>query len=385
LARILLGWELGAGRGHAVRLAALERALSARGHEVIFAVQQIGSIAADEVWQAPLWPGQLTTLARRAATTPATMGDILAVLGLGEPGAASALIGAWDRMLAKIRPDVVVAEFAPGLMLAAHGRVPLLAIGTGFALPPPVMDCFPSLTGKPRVHEEGQLLQTVNQALARWGRPPRSALPGIFAADRTHAGVFTELDPYRRWRSEPVVAPSAIRPGRIASGEGAELFVYMNASEARPAAFWQGLVASRLKVRLYDPSLTPADREILSNAGILVESQPVAFDLIVARSRLLLSHCGLGFVSSALMAGLPQILAPYDIEKRLIAASVEEMGLGRRMTFESLDAAAFAQFLRETFADDALARRARAAAPGFRSRMGDADGPDAARAIEELL
>jgi hypothetical protein len=55
------------------------------------------------------------------------------------------------------------------------------------------------------------------------------------------------------------------------------------------------------------------------------------------------------------------------------------------MTFESLDAAAFAQFLRETFADDALSRRARAAAPGFRSRMGDADGPDAARAIEELL
>jgi UDP:flavonoid glycosyltransferase YjiC (YdhE family) len=117
----------------------------------------------------------------------------------------------------------------------------------------------------------------------------------------------------------------------------------------------------------------------------LVESQPVAFDLIVARSRLLLSHCGLGFVSSALMAGLPQILAPYDIEKRLIAASVEAMGLGRRRTFESLDAAAFAQFLREAFADDALSRRARAAAPGFRSRMGDADGPDAARAIEELL
>jgi UDP:flavonoid glycosyltransferase YjiC (YdhE family) len=53
LARILLGWELGAGRGHAVRLAALERALAARGHVVIFAVQQIGSIAAGEVWQAP--------------------------------------------------------------------------------------------------------------------------------------------------------------------------------------------------------------------------------------------------------------------------------------------------------------------------------------------
>jgi rhamnosyltransferase subunit B len=376
---------LGAGRGHAVRLAALERALAARGHEVIFAVQQIGSIATGEVWQAPLWPGQLTTLARRAATTPATMGDILAVLGLGDPGAASALIGAWDRMLAKIQPDVAVAEFAPGLMLAAHGRVPLLAIGTGFALPPPAMDRFPSLTGKPPVHEEGQLLQTVNQALARWGRSPRRALPGIFEADRTHAGVFTELDPYRRWRSEPVVAPSAIRPSRIASGDGAELFVYMNASEARPAAFWHGLVASRLKVRLYDPSLTPADREILANAGILVESQPVAFEMIVARSRLLLSHCGLGFVSSALMAGLPQILAPYDIEKRLIAASVEEMGLGRRMTFASLDAAAFAQFLRETFADDALSRRARAAAPGFRSRMSDVDGPDAARAIEELL
>ena len=368
-----------------MRLAAIERALAARGHEVVFAVQQIGSVMAGKVWQAPLWPGQLTTLARRAATTPATMGDILAVLGLGDPAALGALIGVWDSLLAAIRPDIAVAEFAPGLMLAAHGRVPLLALGTGFSLPPPEMDNFPSLTGKPSVHDEAELLGIVNGALARWGRPPRRRLPAIFAADRALVGVFTELDPYRRWRREPVVAPSSIQPGRIARGEGDELFVYMNASEARPAAFWQGLVASRLKVRLYDPSLTPADREILARAGLTVEPEPVAFDDIAARSRLVLSHCGLGFVSSSLVAGLPQILVPYDIEKRLIAAGVEEMALGRRMTFDALDAAAFAGFLRETFADDALAKRVRLAAPDFRARMEGAAGEDAAQAIEEML
>ena len=112
------------------------------------------------------------------------MGDILAVLGLGERGAARAMIGAWDRILAAVRPAAVMSDFAPGLMLASFGRLPLLSVGTGFALPPAHLDRFPSLTRQPTVHDEAGLVEIINEALAAHGRPRRASLPGIFSADR---------------------------------------------------------------------------------------------------------------------------------------------------------------------------------------------------------
>ena len=369
-----------------MRLAGILSELSARGHEAIVAAQQIGAVPEGiEVWQAPLWPRQLSALARPAAVTPATMGDILAALGLGEPGVATAMIGAWDRILAAVRPDAVIAEFAPGLSLACFGRVPLLSVGTGFSLPPADLDRFPSLTGQSTVHGEAWLLDTVNAALATHGCAPRDALPGIFQVDRELALVFTELDPYRPWRKSALGFPSTSMSESIASGQGDELFVYMNGREARPGALWQALAKSGLKVRIYDPMLSPADGEILKRAGLLVEPHPVSFDLIAARSRLVMSHGGLGFVSSARMAGLPQILLPFDIEKHMIAASIEELGLGHRAEYGTIEADNFAGLLRSTFGDTALIERARAAAPGFRGRFRHTADQEVADAVEALL
>jgi len=369
MARILLGWELGAGTGHAVKLNEIGRILAKRGHEPIYVVQHVAAFAGGEVWQAPLWPAQLTTLARPATVTPATMGDILVALGLAEPGLLPALIGAWDRILAAVRPDAVAAEFAPALMLAAAGRVPVLGLGTGFSLPPGTMRAFPSLTGEPPVHDEAPLVDAVNRTLRRYDRAPIPALPAIFAADRELPAAFVELDPYRAARSAPAGIPSIAGEVPLANPADDELFVYMNGSQTRPPAFWQGLHLSGLKVRVHDPRLNAADHSLLRNAGFTVEEAPISFADVAARSRLVLSHCGLGFTSSALLAGLPHILVPYDVEKRLIAASVTGLGLGLTMPFDTMEARSFADFLRAAASDEALTARSRAAAPTFRARM----------------
>jgi hypothetical protein len=384
MARILLGWELGAGTGHTVKLNEIARSLTARGHEPVYAVQQVAAFAGTDVWQAPLWPAQLTTLAKPATVLPATMGDILVALGLAEPGLLPALIGAWDRILAAVRPDAVAAEFAPALMLAAAGKVPLLGLGTGFSLPPGTMAAFPSLTGAPAVHAEVPLLDTVNRALSDLGRAPIAALPAIFAADRELPAAFTELDPYRAERTAPAGIPSIFGDVPLADPAGNELFVYMNGSQTRPPAFWQGLHLSGLKVRVHDPRLNAADRALLRGAGFAVEDAPVPFAQVAARSRLVLSHCGLGFVSSALLAGLPHILVPFDVEKRLIAGSVTGLGLGLTMPFDAMEARPFAEFLRVAAADEALAARARAAAPAFRARMNGQSEEQAATMVAEL-
>jgi rhamnosyltransferase subunit B len=386
VARVLLGWELGAGSGHAVKLVNTAKELRRRGHQPVFAAQHIGGMPwGEEVWQAPLWPRQLASLARPTEITPATMGDILAVLGLDDGVTLRALIAAWDHILAVTRPDAVVAEFAPGLMLAVRGRVPSVAVGTGFSLPPSQLPIFPSLTRLPAVRDEGELLGITNAALRANDRPELPTLPDIFAGQLRIPAVFRELDPYREWRVDKLGAPSLTDQVAMDDTPGTELFVYMNGSQARPNAFWQGLVAARIPTRVYDVRLNSADKKILRDAGLIVEDAPVPFDQVIARSRMVMSHGGMGLTCSALLAGIPHFVIPFDIEKRMIAASLIELGLGLQTYFHGMEAAPFAQALREGFRDDALLARTRAAAAGFQARMIQSSEEETVDAVEAVM
>ncbi len=386
MARILLGWELGAGNGHTTRLLELAASLSVRGHEPICAPQQIGPFAAH--WptrQAPVWPRLLGPLIRRFPQRPATMGDVLAYLGLDDPDAMAAMIMAWDRIILDERPDVIVTDYAPMLQLAAKGRVPTLAMGTGFTLPPAHMTCFPGFFGNPAVVSEGALLATLNDALGRTDRQPIAALPEIFASDRSLISTFEEFDPYRQWRREPVGAPTIRGSVPFTTGAGDELFVYLNGNAKRPGTFWQGLRDSRLPIRIYDPLLNADHSADLEREGIRVAPKPLPFKDIVARSRLLLSHGGLGFVSSGLLAGLPQIIIPFDDEKLLTAKAAARSGGCVLASFEEMKADTFATFLRRVWSDDLLHARARAAATSFRARMAKYMEAEAAELIETLI
>lgn len=385
MARVLLGWELGAGRGHITGLLRAAGLLSERGHEPLFAPMQVGPFAAHgPTWQAPVWPRLLQPLGRRYPQPPATMGDILAYVGLDDREAVTAMLMAWDKVIADARPDAVIAEYAPMLQLAARGRVPVVAWGTGFSLPPDHLPEFPTFTGKPAVRPEAELLAALNESLGRAGRPALGSLPQVFAADRHLVAAFAEFDPYRQWRREATGTPAISGPVPLA-GDGEEVFVYFNGKVRPPIAFWQGLVASRLRVRLYDAGLTAGDMAGLDAAGLHVEQAPVAFADIAARSRLLLSHGGLGIVCSGILAGLPQIAIPFDVEKRLNADALAAHGLGRPASFDGLEANSFADFIRANWADEGLRARARDTAPQFRSRMTRSAEAEAADLVESLL
>jgi len=386
MARVLIGWELGAGSGHSVRLTDTAAELRRRGHEPILAVQQTSRMPGGyELWQAPLWPALLTSRGRARAVKPSSFGDILVALGMGEAGVVSGLLRAWDAILAATRPDVVAAEFAPALLMAAHGRMPTLLFGSGFGTPPPTLPAFPSLTGGRPAHDEAALLQVVNRERVAAGRKALPALPAMFAADRTLAETFRELDPYRRWRSDGAYsAPHISNLAPVVDGRGEEVFVYTNGVQTSLDAFVGGLVDSGLKVRLYDPRFGDREIAMLERAGITCERRALPFARIAERSRLVVSHGGLGLACAALCAGLPQVAMPFDLEKRLTGDALEEAGLGRSIAFRGIDRGALAALLQESFADDALAGRALAAAPDFRARAAPPSVETVACAVEAL-
>lgn len=354
-------------------------------------MQRVDALGAEEakgsdIWPAPVTPRLLVNTARPKTPNPNTMGDIMARLGCQEPDMVAALLRAWRRLLSAIKPDAVVAEFAPWLLTAARGLVPTVAGGTGFDTPPSGMRLFPSLTGQPATFDEAETLGSVNAALKAVGSPPLEALPRMFQADRELAGTFAELDGYAQWRMQPLVMPALpLPPPAIAPAGGEEVFVYAPELLRVDAQLWQGLAASKLPVRVHIPKVSGEYRQALAGMGFAVEPEPLPFPLIAERSRLLVSHGGHGFVCSALLAGLPQVVCHYDLEKAMHAHAVAKLGVGGYVPLTGIEPGAFAASLIKLYGDDSLCARARDAAPRFHARYAEPMQQSMAGAVESLL
>ena len=386
MAKFLLGWEMGANRGHLVRMADIARRLVAEGHEVVIAAQRLSRDfdlpAQVQLWQAPIWPRLLGNVGALGGPVPNTMGDILVRLGLDMPGTLPALVQAWRQMLDAIRPDAVAADFAPALLCAARGRIPTATVGLAFDSVPAHLEEFPSLTGQPAVYPEAVTLAAVNESMAAAGLDPLDRLPQLFAADHALPGTFTELDIYSRWRREPVVAPSVAHPVGEA-GAGEELFLYADSALLRTGSLWEGLARSSLPVRVYAQGASAAQQAELTRLGFMVEPAPIPFVRIAERSRVVMTYGGLGFVSSALAASLPVVVIHYDLEKALTGQAITRMQLGGHVYAGSIQPEAFATSLRQLYQNDSFQRRARELAPSFRARLSPSQEELAARWLIE--
>lgn len=392
MAHILLGWELGANRGHITRLLHLADALADQGHEVALALQDLsalprGRLSSYAVYQAPLWPRLLATTARRYAKEAQTMGDILYRMGLDDPVTLASLVSGWHGLFNAFRPDLVIGDFSPALGVAARGHMPCLQLGTGFSLPPADMAHFPVLSGRQALYDEAVTLERCNAGLAAIGEARLDALPRIFAADRQLPGEFARLDPYGDFRAGGYGPPSVAQPVPMPASDGPrdEVFVYGFERAMTATPLWAGLQKSGLKVRVHIPRLHHDMVSALTARGFVYEPQPVAFADIARRSRVGISHGGHGFICSALLAGLPQIVTHYDLEKRLAGERIAALGAGGHVSLGALDTDAFAHGLRQLYSAAAPQHQAALLAQELAAETGA--GPVAAmvNAAEQLL
>jgi len=391
MARILLGWELGANRGHVVRLLHIADRMSEDGHEVALALQNISFLPTDRLgaftlFQAPLWPRLLTNNTALPGRPATSMGDILHRVGLDNPASLPSLVAGWLAIFGAFRPELVVADFAPVLGLAARGRIPSIAVGTGFSCPPSELEFFPSLTDEEPVYSESVTLACANDGLAAIGEPEISNLPEIFGADRCLVGEFAMLDPYDGFRLQPLRSPSVADPQpQIAPQGGDEIFVYAFERAMNFTPLWEGLQRSGLPVRVYIPGISEHMAGALRARGVMVEQRPQSFGEIGRRSRFVLSHGGHGFVCSALLAGLPQVVTHYDLEKRFMGDAVARHGLGGYVALQDIKAEPFAASLRQLYEASAVQLAVRKAAEKLHEEMGQGCSADVIEAVEELI
>lgn len=374
MARILLAWELGGNGGHALRLAAIARRLLGCGHEVAMAVQRPDAMRSARdlegriaLRQAPVWPGLWRHGGAEPLCDPATFGDVLANLGFADSGAVEYLLRAWNGLMTDLAPDILVADFAPLALLAARDRMPRIAVGTGFTVPPSDGATFlPFEQGASARIEETMLLAVANRALDALGGRRLDRLPELGAAEAVLPGTFAPLDPYNGHRREPLLPPflSAPVPPRSQSG-GDAIFAYLPGMDAQGEAAKALERAARAgrRVGLYAPGLAPSHVQALAASGIGVLSRPLAPEAIVAQARIVVCAGGQGLVSLALASGIPLVLDPSNVEQRLTARALATEGLARTVSSDS-DLAGLA-------ADDDLLAAARAVRFRFAATAGD--------------
>ena len=161
----------------------------------------------------------------------------------------------------------------------------------------------------------------------------------------------------------------------VANPSADELFVYFYRLAPADAPLWQGLALSGRKVRIHFTDPTADHLATFRKLGLTFEKHPLRFDRIVGQSRLALSHGGQGFVSSCLLTGLPQVVAWYDLEKKLAGQAVSQAGLGREFNFHALTASQIAELIEAAWTDPAIHGRAAKARPGFIAAMANIPEP----------
>ena len=94
-----------------------------------------------------------------------------------------------------------------------------------------------------------------------------------------------------------------------------------------PELFLQ-LADSPFSVLAYVPGLSEEQRHALQAPNIHVSPQPVDMRYVTRHAKAILCHAGIGTVLHGLLAGLPLLLLPIQLEQLLMARNVARIGMG---------------------------------------------------------
>ena len=385
MAHVLVGYELGAGHGHVHRLMPVVRALEKRGHEVTFFLRNIkeNAVLLARERRAIL---PVPDLVERipGAPTPAPIAgylDIMAHSGFYRRQTLHAGIMAWRTLLKQARPDLVVADHSPVLLLACFREIPVVQVADGFTLPPAQDADFPvyRASRKPMINP-AHVLRVMQDVQKHHGMPIPMTVTEPFRTAGRLVCTLPELDPYPALRRDPVIGPveGLQEPQPLPAAKAPHFFAYVSLEHKKTRPFLRGLRASKVSGEIFARGMTDDIAKSLARPGLTVHREPQPMAQILARASLIIHHGGNGTCCAALSGGRPQMLLPTHMEARLSADALVNLGVGRLLANKELDQDALPAILEAVAGDDGMAERAQALSREIKAR-----GPQ--KTVEKIL
>lgn len=337
MAHFHLAWELGGDAAHAGRLRIVAQALLARGHAVSLSVRDL--VLARRLLgdlEVPLL--QAPVLLNAGAQNAASLAEIMLGAGYQEPQALDGLLRGWRAALGLLKPEVLVAEFAPTALLAARSLdLPAAALGAAFTLPPagqPIPNFRPwePVDLARLAAAERHLLKVVNALLVHHGGVPYVSAADALLGQQHLLCAWPELDHYARpaasehWLGPAFVTPPGAPP-QWPPGQGHKVFVYLRQEHPAHVAVLHALVMEGCRVLCYQPEVAAGAVPPVHATSLAWARGPVDLAAALAEARLCVSQGGEGTVTHAMLAAVPMLLLPTQLERYLLAQRLEAAGI----------------------------------------------------------
>jgi hypothetical protein len=324
---------MGAGLGHTKRLMMVATALREEGFEPVLAQRDIRTLA-DKVRSAdiPVVPTpHINSLAPKNKPFRAlTYADIMAIAGYADEIVLRAMLDAWDGLLRYIKPSIVIGDYCPVLPLATRGRIPFLAFGDGFVVPPHEVAEFPQLRAKGEAIKAASLMtEDANRILKERKQSLVEHLGQIVAGDAQIICTFPELDIYHANRSEPANGPLSELPEMRQPPRASHLFVYLAADYKQTRKVLRTVIDSGVSVEGFVRDAPSPLREALRRGGMLLHDQPPNLADRLTNASVIMHHGGIGTMETALAMGCPQLLLTRHLEQGLNARNLKQQKVVR--------------------------------------------------------
>ena len=339
MSRIAFVWELGSSYGHISLLLPFARRLKQRGHDVVLVLRELHNVSnmpGNEipVLQAPLWLPHPNGLAE----PPLNYSEMLLRYGYLNADGLAGLVSAWRSLFALHGSDVIVADHSPTALLAARSMgLAATTLGSGFYFPPhqtPMPNMRPWLNvSRSRLENSDSLvLNSMNTVLATYKTQPLVAVNNLFDTEENFLCTFAELDHYAQ--REPSTYWGACYNMEMGQeitwpdGAGKRVFAYLDPQNRDFAKVLETIAALGLRAIVCAPGIPDNLLRQYASSHIIISAQPFRLNKLASDCDLAIGNAGHAMTAGMLMAGVPLLLLPTQLERFLLATRIAAIGAG---------------------------------------------------------
>jgi UDP:flavonoid glycosyltransferase YjiC (YdhE family) len=227
-------------------------------------------------------------------------------------------------------------------------------------------------------------LPPVRRIMGGWHLSPTRILamfPGWFARPQPDWPRHTTLAGFSRYDGQDLAPPADRLVKFLDAGEPPIVFT-LGSAMSHGARFFSAAIDACQRLGMRGVFVTHADQcpgELPPN---ILRLEYAPFSWLLPRSAAIVHHGGIGTISHAFAAGVPQIFMPLAYDQFDNSARAARLGVGRTLTPTSLQGPRVADELRKLLSSSRVADRCRAVADKMHSEDGD---QRACETIERLI